>query len=116
MFGERRAGELEVGLEHLHGVAGAALLGLEDELDAGGGDGGADAVGFVADDAVDLVGGDYGLRGGDDVEEEGATSDLMKDFGALALEPRAFACGHDGDGEFWGGHRPLWSHVRFWTN
>jgi hypothetical protein len=39
----------------------------------------------------------------------------VEDFGALALEPRAFACGHDGDGEVWGGHRPLWSHVRFWA-
>ena len=35
MFGEGCAGELEVGFEHLDGVAGAALLGLEDELDAG---------------------------------------------------------------------------------
>ncbi len=92
------AGECEVGLEHLEGVAGAALLGLEDELDAGGLDGGADAVGFVADDAVDVVGGDDLLCGGDDVKEEGAAADLVEDFGALALEPRAFACGHDGDG------------------
>jgi hypothetical protein len=37
----------------------------------------------------------------------------VKNFGALALEPRAFACGHDGDGECWGGHRPLWSHAWF---
>jgi hypothetical protein len=37
----------------------------------------------------------------------------VEDFGALAFEPRAFACGHDGDGEVWGGHRPLWSHVGF---
>ncbi len=66
------AGELEVGFEHLHGVAGAALLGLQDEVDAGGGDGGSDALGFVADDAVDVVGGDDGFGGGDDVEEEGA--------------------------------------------
>jgi hypothetical protein len=36
----------------------------------------------------------------------------VEDFGALAFEPRAFACGHDGDGEIWGVHRPLWSHVR----
>jgi hypothetical protein len=28
----------------------------------------------------------------------------VENFGALTLEPRAFACGHDGDGEVWGGH------------
>ena len=61
IFGWRGAGELEDGLEHLDGVAGAALLGLQDELDAGVLDGGADAVGFVADDAVDVVGRDDGL-------------------------------------------------------
>ena len=99
MFREWRAGEFEVGLEHLHGVAGAALFGLKDELNAGVGDGGADAVGFVADDAVDVVGGNDFFCGCDDVEEEGAASDLVEDFGALTLEPRAFACGHDGDGE-----------------
>src|SRR3954469_14474558 len=107
------AGELEVGFEHLHGVAGAALLRLEDELDAGVLDGGSDAVGFVADDAVDVIGGDDRFGCGDDVEEEGAASDFVEDFGALAFEPRAFACGHDGYGEVWGGHRSLWSHVRF---
>jgi len=66
-------------------VAGSALLGLEDELDSGGRDGVADAVGLVADDAVDLVGGDDLLGGGDYVEEEGATADLVEDFRALAL-------------------------------
>ena len=99
MLRERGAGELEVGFEHLHGVAGAALLGLEDELDAGMCDGGADAVGLVTDDAVDVVGGDNCFCGGDDVEEESTASDLMEDFGALTLETSAFACGHDGDGE-----------------
>ena len=74
-----------MGLEYLKGVAGAALLGLEDEGDAGGGDGGADLVGFVADDAEDLVGGDDGLGGGDDVEQEGAAADFVKDFGAAGL-------------------------------
>ena len=112
MFGQRRAGEFEVGLEHLDGVAGAALLGLKDELDAGGFDSGADAIGFVADDAEDVIGGDDSLGGGDDVEKEGAAADLVEDLGALAVEPRALACGHDGDGEVWGGHRPIWSHVR----
>lgn len=79
-------------------MAGSALLGLEDELDSGGLNGGADAVGLVADDAVDLVGWNDLLGGGDDVEEEGAATDLVEDFGALALEPRAFSGGHDGDG------------------
>ena len=113
MFGEWGGGELEEGFEHLHGVAGAALLGLGDELDAGVGYGSADAVGFVADDAEDVVGGDGGFGGGDDVEEECAATDLVEDFGALTFEPRAFACGHHGDGEFVGDHRSIWSHVRF---
>src|SRR5882757_9357099 len=110
MLRKRGLVESEEGLEHLHGVSGAALLGLEDELNAGVFDGGFYTVGFVADDAEDVVGGDDFFCGCDDVEEEGAASDLVKNFRALALEPRAFACGHDGDGEAWGGHRPLWSH------
>ena len=110
MFWERGAGELEVGFEHLHGVAGAALLGLEDELDSGVGDSGANAIGFVADDAEDVVGGDDGFGGGDDVEEKGATADLVENLGASALEPRAFAGGHDGDGEVWSVHTGIWSH------
>jgi hypothetical protein len=80
-------------------VAGAALLGLEDELDACVGNGRADAVALVADDAVDLVRGDDGPGGGDDVQQQRAASDLVKDLGPLALEPRALAGGHDGDCE-----------------
>ena len=49
---------------------------------------------------------------GDDVEEEGAATDLVEDFGAFAFEPRAFARGHDGDGEVVGVHRSIWSHGR----
>jgi len=104
MFWEGLAGELEVGFEHLHGVSGAALLGLQDELDASGGDGCTDAVGFVADDAEDMVGGNCDFGGGDDVEEEGAATDLVEDFGAFAFEAGAFSGGHDGDGEFVGVH------------
>jgi hypothetical protein len=33
------------------------------------------------------------------VEEKGATADFVENFGALAFEPRALACSHDGDGE-----------------
>ena len=112
MLGDWSAGELEVGFKHLEGVAGAALLGLRDELNAGGGDGGADAVGFVADDAEDVVSSHDGFGCGDDVEEEGLAADLVEDFGALAFEAGAFAGGHDGDGEACGVHRFLWSHGR----
>ena len=93
------AGEREPCFDHLQSVSGAALLGLQDELDAGVFDGGLYAVGLMADDAVDLVGWNESSGGGDDVEKEGAASDLVKNFGALAFEPRAFACGHDGDCE-----------------
>jgi hypothetical protein len=48
------------------------------------------------------------------VEEESAAADLVEDLGAFTFEPRAFACGHDGDGESTGVHRPLSSHVRLW--
>ena len=43
------------GLDLLQGVAGAALLGLQDELNAGRGNGGAAALGLLADDAEDPV-------------------------------------------------------------
>jgi hypothetical protein len=99
MFGEWRAGEFEVGFEHLHGVAGASLLGLEDELNASGSDCGADAFRLMADDAIDMLCRDNGLCSGDDVEEKGATADFVENFWALAFQPRALACSHDRDGE-----------------
>jgi hypothetical protein len=68
MPGERSLVEGEEGFEHLDGVAGAALLGLEDELDAGVFDGSFYTVGFVADDAEDVVSRDDLFCGGDDVE------------------------------------------------
>ena len=107
MLGEGIAGEGEVDFDHLEGMAGAALFFLEDEADASLLDGGADTIGFVADDAVDVVWGDYGFGCGDDVEEEGASADLVEDFGVFAFEPRALACGHDGDGESFGVHRDM---------
>jgi hypothetical protein len=85
VFGDGLAGKGKEGFDHLEGVAGSALLGLQDELDSGGFDDPADAVGFVADDAVDVVGGDDLSGGVDDVKEEGAASDLVEDFGSLAL-------------------------------
>ena len=73
-------------------------------------DGGSYAVGLVADDAVDVVGWNDLFGGGDDMEEERATADLVEDFGALTLEPRAFSGGHDGDGEVMCFHASLSSH------
>ena len=90
--GERR-------LRDHQSVAGAALLRLQDEIYAGGGDGGADAAGFVADDGEDVAGRNYARGGGDDVRQQGLAADFMQHFGKLRLEPRAFAGGHDGDGD-----------------
>ena len=53
MLRKRRAGELQPGLEHLHGVAGAALDLLQHKAYAGGGHRGLHALRLVADDAVD---------------------------------------------------------------
>ncbi len=110
MFGEWRPGEFEVGLEHLHGVAGAALLGLYGELDTGRGDGRADAVGLVADDAEDVVRGDDGFGGGDHMKQERASTDFVENLRTSALEPRAFAGGHNGDGETVHVHTGISSH------
>jgi hypothetical protein len=80
-------------------MACAALLRLKDKLDASRFNGGSDAVGLMADDAVDVLCGHDLLRCGDDVEKEGSAAYLVKNFGALTLEPRAFTGGHDGNGE-----------------
>ena len=99
VLGERACGLGEVCLEHLDGVTGTLLLGLEDELDAGRGDGGTDTPGLMTDDAED-AGRRHDLAGGcDDVEQEGLAADLMQDLGALAVEAGAFACCHDCDCE-----------------
>ena len=42
------------------------------------------------------VRGDERLGGRDDVQQKGAAADLVQHLGALALEPRALARGHDG--------------------
>jgi hypothetical protein len=62
-------------------------------------DGGADLLGAVADDDVDVGGGDDLERGVDDVEQQRSAADGVQDFGAFGLEPGAFAGGEDGDGE-----------------
>jgi hypothetical protein len=85
-------------------VAGAALLGLLDEADAGMFYGGADAGGFMADDAQDFAGWRYGFRGGNDVQQQRTAADFVENFGALGLEAGAFAGGHDGYAETLDGH------------
>jgi hypothetical protein len=87
----------------LDGVAGAALLGLVDEMDAGGGDGRFHFFCLVADDGEDVFRGDDLGSGGDYVGQERLAADFMQHFGAAGFEAGAFAGGHDDDGEVFRG-------------
>src|ERR1039458_7383666 len=69
-------------------MAGAARVRLLDEADAG------------FDDRIDVCRIYEPAGDGDDVAEEGLAADLMQHFGAVRFEARAFAGGHDDDGEF----------------
>src|SRR5260370_18637848 len=103
----------ERGLRNHEGVAGAALLGLPDEVDAGVGEGVADAIGFVADDGKDVAGGnDVGGRG-DNVGQQGVAANFLQDFRKLRLQAGAFSGGHDGDG--YAGDRGRRSFRRLWV-
>jgi len=84
---------------HHEGVAGTSLFRLENELDAGGGDGLLYAVSFVADDGVNVAGGNKVPGGVDDVLQEGLAADLVQDFGEAGFEACAFSGGEDDDGE-----------------
>jgi len=99
IFRDNGSGEREESLDHLESVSGSTLLCLQDELDAGGFHCGPDSVSLMTDDAVDSAGIHDLPSGSDDVKHKGAASDLVEDLGAFALEPRAFAGGHDRDGE-----------------
>jgi hypothetical protein len=63
------------------GVSGAALFGLQNEVDASGSDGGADTVGFMTDYDEDVRSGNDPGGGGDDVREERLASDFMQYLG-----------------------------------
>ena len=66
-------------------VAGAALVGLQDEIDSGMGDDGADALGFVADDDEDVRRW-YNLRGGgDNPGQQWLAANFMQNLGQLRL-------------------------------
>jgi hypothetical protein len=78
---------------------------LQDEIDSAMGDDGADALGFVADDDED-VRGRYDTGGCRDYPgQQRLASNFVQNFGQMRLEPRAFACGHDGDRDAGGGGR-----------
>jgi hypothetical protein len=57
----------------------------------------ANSISFVPDHAEYLGGGNNGLSRGDHMVQQRAAADLMQNLGALGLESRAFAGGHDDD-------------------
>ena len=103
--------EGEESFEHLERVTGAALLHLQNEVDAGGRDRLADALRLRADDGVDPIGRHKVLSGSNDMEEKGTSADLVKNFGTLRLEPCAFAGSHDGDREILEHEKPRLSKL-----
>src|SRR5690348_4510691 len=79
-------------------MSGATLLALQDESDTGSGDGIAHALGFVADDGIDVAGRNYPGGGCDYVRQQGFAAHFMQYFGVLGSQPRSFARGQDRDG------------------
>ncbi len=75
----------ECRLRNHQSVAGAALLCLQDEVDAGMGDGGADAFGFVTDDGEDVCGRHYAGGGGDDMASSGLPPTSCRTLGSCDL-------------------------------
>ena len=80
------------------GVSGAALLGLQDEVDAGMGNRFAHAISLMSDDGEDVSGGHDLGRCGDDVGENWLAADFVENLGVPGFESRSFAGGHDCDG------------------
>ena len=82
---------------------------LQHESDAGGCDRGADAVGFVTDDGVDVAGRNYLGGGCDYVRQQGLAADFVQHFGMLGFQPGSFARGQDCDGYAGGAVMSLFS-------
>jgi hypothetical protein len=61
-------------------VSGAALLGLQNEIYPGVGDGIADAVGLVPDDGEDIAGRQDACGRGNDMRQQGLAADFMQNF------------------------------------
>ena len=74
---------------------------LKHESDAGGGHRVADAIGFMADDGVDIFGGNYFRGGRDYVCQQRLAADFVQHFRVLGFQPGPFARRHDGDGDAW---------------
>ncbi len=96
------------------GVSGAALLSLLHKLHAEWRDLLAHARCLVADDAVDVCGGDNLAGGAHHVAQQGKPGDVVQHLGQLALEPRALTGGQDGDGKSWSGHCAFIVKQRGW--
>ena len=77
----------------LDGVASAALFGLLDETDAGGGNRCFDPLGLVANDGINVAGRNNLAGGGNDVGQQGLSADLMQHLGAAGVEASALARG-----------------------
>jgi hypothetical protein len=95
-------------------VSGAALLGLQDEVDSSVIEGGAHTTGFVADDDENVVGRNDARRGSDYVSQQRPARDFVKDFGELRFKARAFPGSHDGEGDA-GGSRSRFRHFSNYT-
>lgn len=96
-------------------MAGSALLGLKNERYSGRFGCCTHAVGFVADDAVDVVSWGNGFGDGDDVEKESLAADLVEDLGAAGFEAGALARGHNCDSKLNDFHTVIivsWARLR----
>ena len=81
------------------GVSRASLLALQHETDAGGGDRGADAVGFVSDDGVDVAGRNNPGGGRDYVRQQRLAANFMQHFGMLGFQPGSFTRSQNCNGD-----------------
>src|ERR1700692_1439751 len=79
-------------------VSSAALLGLQYEVDPSVGEGGADAIGLVADDDENVGWRNDARCGGDYVSQQRFPADFMEHLWKLRFQAGAFSGGHDRDG------------------
>ena len=82
-----------------HGVSCAALFGLQDEVHLSIRDRSADALGFIADDRVDIPRRHNPGRSRDYMRQQRLASDFMQDFRVFRLQARALTGRHDGNGK-----------------